>query len=113
MAEALYGPRSLETDSPLYKGYKSVMIFAKIKKRDFKDEVFTLPFMSKDGFAPIMMSQDSRPSLRFSGHRRKVQDQEYLQTLAYLLFILAPCLPPLAHWSPVHAEEYTFDSLRG
>jgi outer membrane lipoprotein-sorting protein len=40
-------PAVLETDSPLYKGYKSVMIFAKIKKRDFKDEVFTLPFMSK------------------------------------------------------------------
>jgi len=40
-------PATLETDSPLYKGYKSVMIFAKIKKRDFKDEVFTLPFMSK------------------------------------------------------------------
>ena len=40
-------PATLETDSPMYKGYKSVMIFAKIKKRDFKDEVFTLPFMSK------------------------------------------------------------------
>jgi hypothetical protein len=40
-------PAVLETDSPLYKGYKSVMIFAKIKKRDFKDEVFALPFMSK------------------------------------------------------------------
>jgi outer membrane lipoprotein-sorting protein len=40
-------PATLETDSPLYKGYKSVMIFAKIQKRDFKDEVFTLPFMSR------------------------------------------------------------------
>jgi len=40
-------PATLETDSPLYKGYKSVMIFAKIKKRDFKDEVFTLTFMPK------------------------------------------------------------------
>jgi hypothetical protein len=38
-------PSLLETDSPLYKGYKSVMIFAKIKKRTFKDEVFTLTFM--------------------------------------------------------------------
>jgi len=35
----------IETDSPLYKGYKSVMITAKIKKRAFKDEVFTLTFM--------------------------------------------------------------------
>jgi outer membrane lipoprotein-sorting protein len=39
-------PSVIETDSPLYKGYKSVMIFAGIKKRDFKDEVFTLTFMS-------------------------------------------------------------------
>ena len=38
-------PSVLETDSPLYKGYKSVMIYAQIKKRDFKDEVFTLTFM--------------------------------------------------------------------
>jgi outer membrane lipoprotein-sorting protein len=35
-----------ETDSPLYKGYKSVMIFAGVKKRVFKVEVFTLTFMS-------------------------------------------------------------------
>lgn len=40
-------PAVIETDSPLYKGYKSVMIFAKIKKRIFKDEVFTLTFMPK------------------------------------------------------------------
>jgi len=38
-------PAVIETDSPLYKGYKSVMIFAKIKKRAFKDEVFSLTFM--------------------------------------------------------------------
>jgi len=38
-------PSVIETDSPLYKDYKSVMIFAKIKKRTFKDEVFTLTFM--------------------------------------------------------------------
>ncbi len=38
-------PSYIETDSPLYKGYRSVMIFAKIQKRDFKDEVFTLTFM--------------------------------------------------------------------
>jgi outer membrane lipoprotein-sorting protein len=40
-------PAVLETDSPLYKGYKSVMLFAKIKKRLFKDEAFTLTFMPK------------------------------------------------------------------
>ena len=38
-------PAVIETDSPLYKGYKSIMVFAKIKKRAFKDEVFTLTFM--------------------------------------------------------------------
>jgi len=38
-------PSVIETDSPLYKDYKSVMIYAKIKARDFKDEVFTLTFM--------------------------------------------------------------------
>jgi len=38
-------PALIETDSPLYKGYKSVMIYAKIKQKAFKDEVFTLTFM--------------------------------------------------------------------
>ncbi len=38
-------PSVIETDSPMYKGYMSVMILAKIKKREFKDEVFTLTFM--------------------------------------------------------------------
>ncbi|MBN1473239.1 MAG: outer membrane lipoprotein-sorting protein [Syntrophaceae bacterium] len=38
-------PAVTETDSPLYKGYKSVMIMAKVKKRTFKDEIFTLTFM--------------------------------------------------------------------
>jgi outer membrane lipoprotein-sorting protein len=41
----LVRPAVIETDSPLYKGYKSIMVFAKIKKRDFKDEIFTLTFM--------------------------------------------------------------------
>jgi outer membrane lipoprotein-sorting protein len=38
-------PSYIETDSPLYKGYRSVMIMAGIKKREFKDEIFTLTFM--------------------------------------------------------------------
>jgi outer membrane lipoprotein-sorting protein len=41
----LIRPAVIETDSPLYKNYKSIMILAKIKARDFKDEVFTLTFM--------------------------------------------------------------------
>jgi outer membrane lipoprotein-sorting protein len=40
-------PSTLETDSPLYKDYKSVMLFANIKQRTFKDEVFTLTYMPK------------------------------------------------------------------
>jgi outer membrane lipoprotein-sorting protein len=38
-------PAVIETDSPLYKGYKSVMIFAKLKARELDDEVFTLTYM--------------------------------------------------------------------
>jgi len=38
-------PSYIETDSPLYKGHKSIMMYAKIQKKDFKDEVFTLTFM--------------------------------------------------------------------
>lgn len=38
-------PAVVETDSPLFKGYKSILIYAKIKQRTFKDEVFTLTFM--------------------------------------------------------------------
>jgi outer membrane lipoprotein-sorting protein len=38
-------PSVIETDSPLHKGYKSVMIFAGIKFREFKDEIFTLSFL--------------------------------------------------------------------
>jgi outer membrane lipoprotein-sorting protein len=41
----LVRPAVIETDSPLFKDYKSIMIFAKMKKRDFKDEAFTLTNM--------------------------------------------------------------------
>ncbi len=40
-------PAVLETDSPLYQGYKAVMLFAKIKRRNFRDEVFTLNYMPR------------------------------------------------------------------
>ncbi len=40
-------PAVIETDSPLHKGYKSIMIFAKMKKKELPDEVFTLNFLSK------------------------------------------------------------------
>jgi outer membrane lipoprotein-sorting protein len=38
-------PAAVETDSPLHKGYKSVMLFANIKERDLPDEVFTLTYL--------------------------------------------------------------------
>ncbi len=45
--DGLVRPSVLETDSPLHKGYRSVMLFAKVQKKEFADEVFTLNYMSK------------------------------------------------------------------
>ncbi|MEN8257105.1 MAG: outer membrane lipoprotein-sorting protein [Thermodesulfobacteriota bacterium] len=45
--DGLVRPSVLETDSPLYKGYKSVMIYAKVKKRELADEVFSLNYLSR------------------------------------------------------------------
>lgn len=42
-------PARLETDSPLQKGYRSVMLFSGIKPREFSDEVFTLSFLPRIG----------------------------------------------------------------
>jgi hypothetical protein len=40
-------PSIIETDSPLYKGYQSIMVYAQVKRRVVADEVFTLEFLSK------------------------------------------------------------------
>jgi outer membrane lipoprotein-sorting protein len=40
-------PAQLETDSPLYKGYKSVMLWSGLKKASFPDEVFTLNYLPR------------------------------------------------------------------
>lgn len=40
-------PAMLQTDSPLYKDYRSIMLFSKIKKRSFADEVFTLNYLPR------------------------------------------------------------------
>jgi len=45
--DGIVRPAVIETDSPLHKGYKSIMIFAKMKKRDLPDEAFTLNFLSR------------------------------------------------------------------
>jgi len=42
-------PATMETDSPLFKGYKSVMLYAKLKARSFPDEVFTLDYLPRAG----------------------------------------------------------------
>ena len=45
--DGIVRPSVIETDSPLHKGYKSVIIFANVKAREFDDEVFTLDYMSR------------------------------------------------------------------
>ena len=45
--EGVLRPSVIETDSPLYKGYQSIMVYARVKKRVVSDEVFTLEFLSK------------------------------------------------------------------
>lgn len=40
-------PATIETDSPLYKDYKSVMLYSGLKKKEFPDEVFTQGFMAR------------------------------------------------------------------
>jgi len=46
-SDGLVRPGVLETDSPLNKGYKSVMIYARIKQRELSDEVFSLNYMGR------------------------------------------------------------------
>lgn len=45
--DGLVRPAVLETDSPLNKGYKSVMVYAKVKRRELSDEVFSLNYMDR------------------------------------------------------------------
>jgi outer membrane lipoprotein-sorting protein len=40
-------PAVIETTSPLFKGYRSVMIYSGIELREFPDEVFTLGYLSR------------------------------------------------------------------
>lgn len=42
-------PAVLQTDSPLYQGYKSVMLFDGIKPRELADNIFSLDYMDKVG----------------------------------------------------------------
>jgi len=40
-------PAIIETTSPLYEGYRSLMIFSRMKLRKLPDEVFTLDYLSR------------------------------------------------------------------
>lgn len=40
-------PATVETDSPLQKGFKSVMLYSQLKKREVPDEVFILNYMAR------------------------------------------------------------------
>jgi len=40
-------PAVIETTSPLYKGYKSILIYSKINRKNFPDEVFSLNFLPR------------------------------------------------------------------
>ncbi len=45
--DGIVRPSVVETNSPMYKGYKSIMIYAKITPKTFSDEAFTLDNLSK------------------------------------------------------------------
>ena len=47
IGDGVVRPAVVETDSPLQKGYKSVMISARLKKREFDNEVFTLNYLPR------------------------------------------------------------------
>lgn len=47
IGDGVVRPAVMETQSPLYKGYMSIMISAKLKKRELADEVFTLNYLSR------------------------------------------------------------------
>jgi len=45
----LVRPSIIETTSPLYKGYRSLIVYQSIKRRTFPDEVFTLNYLGRLG----------------------------------------------------------------
>ncbi len=47
IGDGVVRPAVMETDSPLYRGYTSIMISANLKKRELPDEVFTLNYLSR------------------------------------------------------------------
>ena len=45
--DGIMRPAVIETSSPLYKGYRSLMIYSGMKSRKLPDEVFTLEYLSR------------------------------------------------------------------
>ncbi len=45
--DGIVRPSVIETSSPMYKGYKSIMIYGKITPKEFEDEAFTLDGLAK------------------------------------------------------------------
>ncbi len=45
--DGIMRPAVIETSSPLYKGYRSIMIYSGMKARKLPDEVFTFEFLSR------------------------------------------------------------------
>ncbi len=45
--DGIVRPSIVETNSPMYKGYKSIMIYGKITPKEFADEAFTLDSLEK------------------------------------------------------------------
>jgi len=45
--DGIVRPSIVETSSPMYKGYKSIMIYGKITPKEFADEAFTLDNLKK------------------------------------------------------------------
>lgn len=47
IGDGVVRPAVMETDSPLYRGYRSIMISARLKKRSLPEEVFTLNYLPR------------------------------------------------------------------
>ena len=47
--DGIIRPAVIETTSPLYKGYRSLIIYSNMKQRKLADEVFTLDYLSRLG----------------------------------------------------------------
>jgi hypothetical protein len=45
--DGIIRPAVIETESPMYKGFKSIMIYGKISPKEFADEAFTLDNLAK------------------------------------------------------------------